>query len=223
MEQKRRVVGYRARRIDMTRSLPALLLLASALAACARAIPATDPQAATQGPSSEVALGTDAVSSSAASPKESDMAGKTEKIEKVVRTDEEWRKILTPEQYRILREKDTERAFTGKYWDTKTKGIYKCAGCGLPLFASDTKFDSGCGWPSFFEPLVGARLVETEDRTHGMIRTEITCAACGGHMGHVFDDGPDPTGLRYCINSASITLVPEAGARPATEAKKPTK
>jgi peptide-methionine (R)-S-oxide reductase len=128
---------------------------------------------------------------------------------KLPTTDAEWKKVLTPEQYHVMREKGTERAFTGQYWDTKTAGIYACAACGEHLFASDAKFDSGCGWPSFFQPLDGAKLVETRDTTHGMVRTEITCAKCGAHQGHVFDDGPPPTGLRYCINSASIRLEPE--------------
>ena len=134
------------------------------------------------------------------------------KPDKVVKTDEEWRKILTPEQYRVMREKGTERPSTGKYTDTETPGIYKCAACGEPLFASDAKFHSGCGWPSFFEPLPGSKLVETRDETLGMVRTEITCGKCGAHMGHVFDDGPRPTGLRYCINSVSIELEPKKDA-----------
>lgn len=124
--------------------------------------------------------------------------------EKIIRSEEEWKKILTPEQYRILREKGTERAFTGEYWNHFEEGVYKCAGCGAELFSSDTKFDSHCGWPSYFTPLAGDRVVYKEDRSYGMIRTEVLCAKCGGHLGHVFDDGPEPTGLRYCINSVSL-------------------
>ena len=128
--------------------------------------------------------------------------------DRVELTPEDWKKKLTPMEFHVLREKGTERAFTGEYWDTKTRGTYECRACGLPLFESDAKFDSGCGWPSFFQPLDGARLEEHRDTAHGMVRTEIICRRCGGHMGHVFEDGPPPTGLRYCINSASIKLRP---------------
>ena len=122
----------------------------------------------------------------------------------VSKTDAEWRQQLTPEQYAVLRQKGTERAFTGQYWNTKDAGTYKCAGCGEVLFVSDTKFDSGCGWPSFYQAANTNAIAEARDTTHGMVRTEVTCSKCGGHLGHVFDDGPNPTGLRYCINSASL-------------------
>lgn len=125
-------------------------------------------------------------------------------VEKLDRSEADWKARLTPEQYHILREKGTERAWSGDFLKLKDVGTYKCAGCGLPLFRSDGKFDSGCGWPSFFEPLEGAHITETEDTTLGMVRTEITCSRCGGHLGHVFHDGPPPTGLRYCVNSVSI-------------------
>jgi peptide-methionine (R)-S-oxide reductase len=125
--------------------------------------------------------------------------------EKIERTDAEWRATLTPEQYHVLREKGTERAFTGEYAHSKGKGTYRCAGCGEALFRSDEKFDSGTGWPSYWAPLPGSVDTDT-DTAYGMRRTEVLCRACGGHLGHVFEDGPPPTGLRYCINSAALQL-----------------
>ena len=133
-------------------------------------------------------------------------AGWRRALEKIRKTEEEWRSTLTPEQYRILREKGTERPFTGQYAETNTPGTYLCAACGQELFSSETKFDAGCGWPSFYRPLENESIEEHADRSHGMVRTEVTCARCGGHLGHVFPDGPRPMGLRYCINSASLKL-----------------
>lgn len=121
-------------------------------------------------------------------------------------TEAEWRDKLSAEQYQVLRQGGTERAFTGKYWDTKADGVYRCAGCGEKLFSSETKFESHSGWPSFFQPLDSDTIDTEEDRSFGMRRTEIKCANCGGHLGHVFEDGPNPTGLRYCVNSASLDL-----------------
>ncbi len=123
---------------------------------------------------------------------------------KFVKTNEEWRKILTPEQYYVLREKGTERAFTGKYWNNYKQGVYKCAACLTPLFSSDTKFKSGTGWPSFYQPIDRHNVIEIIDKSHGWNRIEVVCAVCEGHLGHVFNDGPKPTGLRYCINSISL-------------------
>jgi peptide-methionine (R)-S-oxide reductase len=133
--------------------------------------------------------------------------------DKLQKTEAEWRAELTPEQYHILREKGTERAFTGRYWNTKDPGVYLCAGCGAELFEADTKFDSGCGWPSFYEA-EHDKVEEHADRSFGMVRTEVTCKRCGGHLGHVFPDGPRPTGLRYCINSVSIQHQPKGVLKP---------
>ena len=123
--------------------------------------------------------------------------------------DSEWREKLSPEQYHVLREAGTERAFTGKYEKNKDAGMYKCAGCGAPVFSSDTKYESGSGWPSYYEPVADQAVEEISDRSHGMVRTEVRCARCEGHLGHVFPDGPAPTGLRYCINSASLDFEPK--------------
>jgi peptide-methionine (R)-S-oxide reductase len=126
--------------------------------------------------------------------------------EQLPKTDDEWRERLTPEQFQVARKAGTERAFSGEYWDCHKDGTYECVCCGAPLFSSDTKFESGTGWPSFFQPLDTDAVEEHRDTTYGMVRTEVVCGNCGAHLGHVFDDGPRPTGMRYCMNSASLKL-----------------
>jgi peptide-methionine (R)-S-oxide reductase len=134
-------------------------------------------------------------------------------METVEKTDAQWREELTPEQYQVLRKAGTERAFTGKYWDNHEDGIYRCAGCGAELFGSDTKFESGSGWPSFTEPKVAEAVELKRDVSHGMIRTEVVCKSCGGHLGHLFEDGPrDRGGMRYCMNSCAMDFQPTASA-----------
>ncbi len=146
-------------------------------------------------------------SQSASLPKDSLYLADGDTIKKVVKSDAEWKKQLGSQAYNVLREAGTERAFTGKYHVNHEKGIYNCAGCGLSLFSSETKFESGTGWPSFYQPIKKSHVIEHTDISYGMKRTEVVCARCDGHLGHVFDDGPNPTGLRYCMNSASLDFV----------------
>ena len=155
-------------------------------------------------------------SSDKANVQKAEVGGDTTKTKKsttmkdtVQKTDEDWKKTLTPEQYRVLREKGTERPFTGEYEKTFSPGTYVCAACGNVLFKSDTKFDAGCGWPSFYREAAKGHIIEKVDYSLGMKRVEIICARCGGHLGHVFDDGPKETGLRYCVNSVSLKFIPD--------------
>jgi len=135
---------------------------------------------------------------------------KEQKHNESATSEEEWKSRLSPEEFEVLRKKGTERAFAGAYHDLKTPGTYACAGCGQELFHSDTKFDSGTGWPSFYDAIADDRVDSIQDTAHGMTRTEVVCSRCAGHLGHVFEDGPDPTGLRYCVNSASLRLNPDS-------------
>lgn len=171
-----------------------MMLLVSLLGCAQQEKPATEAEAYTTASSGDAPLSDDRT--------EALNVGNLQ--DTVVKTEAEWKKQLTPEQYYVLRKKGTERAFSGKYNDYKEKGIYTCAACGNEVFTSETKFDSGTGWPSFYKPISKKHVKEIKDRSMGMVRTEVVCGRCGSHLGHVFDDGPKPTGLRYCLNSVAL-------------------
>ena len=190
-----------------------LALLLTGSAALGWAIPGSGLRAAEKGPQREggKTSGTDSIRIYSADRKEYVM------VEKVVKTDREWKEQLTPEQFRVTRKKGTERAYSGKYWDNHEKGIYKCVCCGTDLFRSETKFESGTGWPSFYEPIAPENVRTEADHSWFTTRTEVLCRRCDAHLGHVFDDGPKPTGLRYCMNSVALRLLRQSDSAGAME------
>jgi peptide-methionine (R)-S-oxide reductase len=186
------------------KAMLAIVLLIVVAAACARAA----AEKGEKGTTAVKPVAPTANTANTANAANAANTANTEGIQKIVKTEDEWKKLLTPEQFKVLRKQGTERAFTGETWDNHRKGTYVCAACGLPLFSSETKFESGTGWPSFWQPINPKNVETEEDNSFFSSRTEVHCARCGGHLGHVFNDGPDPTGLRYCMNSVSMKFVP---------------